>query len=135
MFKLPGALPDNFFNKTHYPKAVAWQERYNAAITKAAEESPKPTELLGTAAVNKILDSKSFEQNLKVDEDPSGHKAGDMVEVFPTDTGFTRRDTGKLVGLTTQEVVISVVSQQDGKEVHINFPRWNFSIETRTGNE
>ena len=41
------------------------------------------------------------EENIDVDEsDPSGLKAGEWVEVWPTDSGIRHRDQGSLVGLS-----------------------------------
>lgn len=126
---LPNAMPETYFNEEHYPKTIAWRNRYRAAIENAKKEAPTPKELSGGDTIAKILDQDMFESKLEVVEDPSGFKAGDELVVHPSDTGFTRPDRGKLIGLTKQEVVLQKVSQQGGKEIHVHFPRWNFTIE------
>ena len=72
---------------------------------------------------------------MKFEDDPSGLKLGDAVEVYPIDTGYSRRDRGKLVGLSSTEAVISTSSQQDGKEIRVHLPRWNFSIGKTSGDQ
>ena len=50
------------------------------------------------------------------------------MEIWPIDSGFSHKDRGKLVGLSLRECVISVKSQDSGKEVLVHFPRTNFRI-------
>ena len=70
------------------------------------------------------------ESNLQLeDDDPSGLKAGEEIKMAPVDTGFSSSDIGKLIGLRRNEVTISSLTQQGGKEIHIHYPRWNFSFE------
>lgn len=78
----------------------------------------------------RILSSgfQESDEELKVEEDPEGLKEGDEVEMWPVDTGFDRRDTGRLVKLDAREMVVRTRSQQDGKEVRIHYPRWNFCV-------
>jgi len=76
------------------------------------------------------VDAKFAEKESSVEEnDPIGLKKGTEVEVWPIDTGVRHRDHGRLVGLTRDEVVLSVRSEADGKEVRVHFPRTNFSIQ------
>ena len=49
--------------------------------------------------------------------------------MYPTDTGYNYKDSGKLVGLGANEAVVSTKSNQGGEEVRIHYPRWNFEIE------
>lgn len=120
-----------FFSPKTYPKTFAYRDRYAAAIQKAKESAPQPPELSGPDAVSKILSSgfQESDAELKVEDDPEALKKGDEVEMWPVDTGFGRKDAGKLVGLNVNEMVVSTRSQQDeGKEVRIHYPRWNFEI-------
>ena len=128
LFQLPDALPKDFFNKQTYPKTIAWRERYNAAIASAKEMVPKPTELTGPDAVSKILKSGFNEEKTKVESDPCNLQEGEEVDMYPIDTGYDRKDSGKLIGLSRNESVISCLSQQEGKEIHIHHPRWNFHV-------
>ncbi len=127
LFLLPGAYDESFFNKKNYPKTIAWRDRYNEAIAAAKEKAPKPTELDGKDAVAKIL-SSPYTDNVKVEADPIGLKEGQNVEMYPVDTGFDRKDSGKLVGLTSSEAVVEARSNEGGKDIRIHYPRWNFEI-------
>ena len=49
--------------------------------------------------------------------------------MYPVDTGYNSKDSGKLVGLGAHEAVVSAKSNEGGKEVRIHYPRWNFEIE------
>ena len=66
---------------------------------------------------------------MKVHDDPEGLKDGQEVVMGPTDTGYNSKDSGKLIHLDAHESVVSTTTQQDGREIHIHYPRWNFSIE------
>ena len=69
----------------------------------------------------------SLEGNVD-DNDPLGLKKGQYVESWPIDSGFNHHDRGKLVSLTSNEVVLVSQSKVGGKEVRIHHPRWNFRI-------
>lgn len=126
------ALPNSIFSAKDFPKTYAWFERYKAAIAKAMknmESAGKVRSLEGDAAVKEISEGPFGERELTVDgRDPTGLKGGEKVHGYPTDTGFTRRDEGQLVGLTAQEVVISSKAAT-GAEIRVHHPRWNFAVE------
>ena len=129
MLSLPNAMPDTFFGADRYPKTRAWIERFDAAVAKAKESGPEPTKIEGAEAIKQILNSNFVsEKELKVEEDPEGLKEGEEVEMFPIDTGYNRRDRGKLVLLNSQEVAVQAKSEQGGKDIRIHYPRWNFSV-------
>ena len=69
------------------------------------------------------------ESRLKVESDPIPLQEGEEVEMYPTDTGSDRKERGRLVGLNAHEAVIKTVTQQDGREIRIHYPRWNFEIQ------
>lgn len=58
-----------------------------------------------------------------------GLKKNQDVESWPIDTGSNHRDRGRLVALTSKEVVVVSQSKVGGKEVHIHHPRTNFTIQ------
>ena len=68
------------------------------------------------------------EESIGVDEsDPSGLKAVEWVEVWPTDSGSRHRDQGKLVGLSGREIVVETGDGEvDGVRVHA--PRHGFRV-------
>ncbi|KAJ9658689.1 hypothetical protein H2198_003567 [Neophaeococcomyces mojaviensis] len=134
---MPGALDDHIFSQKLFPKTYAWFERYKAVIAKAVkdmEASGSVRQLDGDAAVKEILEGPFGEKQVWVDQqDPTGLKEGDYVNGWPTDTGFSHRDSGNLVGLTTQEVIISSKAS-NGAEVRVHHPRWNFAVEKMEAN-
>jgi len=60
--------------------------------------------------------------------DPLGLRAGDWVDLFPTDTGSERKDRGMLLSLTPNEVVISKTTKS-GAEIRLHAQRWGFRIQ------
>ena len=121
---LPGCLPDEFFGDQKYPRTNAYIARYSAAV-KAAEEKNKAnvTSIKSEEALKRAFKSKDFvDANLKVEADPTGLKEGQEVTAYPLDTGFNSKDSGKLVGLTSREVVIEKKAP-NGETVRVHFPR------------
>lgn len=126
---MKGALPRDLISESQFPKVFAWIERFNKAIKAAKASAPKPTTVKGEAALQRITNARFADAEVPVDEhDPLCLKQGEEVEVWPTDSGFRHRDHGRLVGLTPDEVVLSVASQAEQKEVRLHFPRTNFRI-------
>lgn len=127
---MKGALPRDLFSEERYPKVFAWHERFNKAIKAAKAAVAKPTTLKGDAALQRIAEASFAEQESAVDEqDPLGLKKGAEVEIWPIDTGVRHRDRGRVAGLTRDEVVLSVKSEAQGKEIRVHFPRTNFRIQ------
>lgn len=132
LLMLPGSFPEDYFNSRRYPRVMAWRERYMSAIAKAKEAAPKPNQVEGPEAVERILNCDFNDDEMEVEgDDLSGLKAGETVTMKPVDTGYSHEDTGKLIGLTGREAVISITSQEGAKEVHLHYPRWNFTFESR----
>lgn len=124
---LKGALPPTLVSAEKFPKVFAWISRFNAAIEEAKKAAPKPTTFKGADAIKHITQADFYESEGEVDSsDPLGLKKGQDIESWPIDTGFRHHDRGKLVSLTSKEVVFAVQSKVGGKEVRIHHPRWNF---------
>ncbi len=62
------------------------------------------------------------------ENDPLKLKKDQEVEVYPTDSGFSRRDRGRLVALNAAEVVLSTQTKVGDSEVRIHCPRIDFRI-------
>lgn len=134
MLNLKGALPRTLFTKEKFPKVFAWIDRFNNAIATAKGSAPKPTTLKGAEATQHVTQADFSEAEGPVDEtDPLGLKKGQDVESWPIDTGFAHHDRGRLVSLTSKEVVLAAQSKVGGKEVRIHHPRWNFRIRAIAG--
>ena len=130
---IKGALPLNIISAKQYPKVFAWIDRFQKAVSTAKLSAPKPTTLKGVDAVAQIVQAEYSDQEGQVDEnDPLGLKKGQDVEVWPIDSGFRHHDQGKLVALTTKEVVVTGQTKTK-KEIRIHFPRTNFRITAAQG--
>jgi hypothetical protein len=126
--RLPGALDSDVISPKIFPKTYAWIERFDAAIKKAIKSSPKPTDLKGPAAAQAVLQA-SYVDIPKVDDpDPLRIKAGEVVEVWPIDSGSSGRDSGKLVGLDRGQIVIEKKCQDESEDVRLHFPRTIFRV-------
>lgn len=60
-------------------------------------------------------------------QEPSGLKKGDGVEIGPADYGFSGKDRGALLRLDVEEVVIAGKTERDD-EVRIHVPRHGFRV-------
>jgi hypothetical protein len=124
------SLPKNVISESVFPKTFAWVERFRKEYEKALNSNGKPAILEGKEALAQLLAGGYFESEGDVDgDDPLGLVKGQEVEVYPTDmaSGYAHRDTGKLIGLTMDEVVIQT-SNNGGEDIRIHFPRTNFRI-------
>jgi hypothetical protein len=77
----------------------------------------------------KIIEAGVFaEPEGEVDgNDPSGLRKGDEIEVWPIDSGFSRKDRGRLVRLDSSEIVVESKTS-NGKDVRIHAPRHGFRV-------
>ncbi|OCK79439.1 glutathione S-transferase [Lepidopterella palustris CBS 459.81] len=135
LVEMKGSMPANVISAKQFPKVYAWIQRFRAALKVAKSTGPKPVSLKGPEAVKLIITAEFAEPNGTVDvNDPLNLKEGMEVEVYPTDSGFTHRDRGRLVTLTPNEVTVATRSRVGDKEVHIHAPRSGFRI-TKAGGE
>ncbi len=67
--------------------------------------------------------------------DPLGLKEGDMVQAWPTDSGASHKDSGRLVGLSQDEVVMETTGRDGERGVRIHYPRTQFRIRKLEGEE
>ena len=95
---------------------------------------PKPKTLKGAEAIQHVTQADFTEPEGDVDaSDPLGLKKGQDVESWPIDSGSRHHDRGRLVSLTSKEVVLATQSKVGGKEVRIHHPRWNFRTRAVSG--
>lgn len=134
LLELKGALPPTLVSKEKFPKVFAWIKRFSEAVSVAKSSAPQPTTLKGAEAVKYVIQADFSEPEGNVDaSDPLGLKKGQDVESWPIDSGFKHHDRGKLVSLTSTEVVLASQSKVGGKEVRIHHPRWNYRIRAVSG--
>ena len=127
---MKGALPPALISEKQYPKVFAWIDRFTEAVTAAKSSSSKPTTLKGAEAIEHIIQADYVDSEQSVDSnDPLGLKEGQEIEVWPLDSGSSHHDRGRLVALTSNEVVLASQTKMGGKEVRIHCPRTNFRIQ------
>jgi len=126
---MEGALPASIISPTQFPKVFAWISRFRDALKQTKSSGFKPTTLSGDDVVKYMQDARFVESAGEVDvNDPLGLRAGEEVEVWPIETGFTHRDRGTLLSLTPSEVVVGKKTKAGGTDIHLHMPRWGFRI-------
>jgi len=132
---LPGALPDGFIDAKIFPKTFAWIVRFDKAAKAAEKKARKPNAVKGDEVRKRIEQSAFAEKEGQIDSnDPTKLEKGTEVEVWPTDTGFSHKDQGKLVSLDRQEIVIEGKTE-GGVAVRIHTPRHGFKIRAVAGSK
>jgi hypothetical protein len=128
MLQMPGALPDEVFNAKDFPHTSAYLARYAAAV-KASMMDQVPS-ITGQEAAEVIRQSEYFEQSHAVVPGATSLSEGQLVKVWRTDdlsSGVKHCDSGKLIGLSSQEIVISSTAPE-GHELHLHFLGRNFKV-------
>ncbi|KAI9795834.1 MAG: hypothetical protein M1833_006783 [Piccolia ochrophora] len=127
---LDGALPPTLISKRQFPKAYEWITRFSKAIAAARTSNGRPASLKGSEAVTQITSANFFEPDPLFDEtDPSGFKVGEVVELFPIDTGSRHHDVGRLVGLSPNEVVLEIQKPAAETSIRVHAPRHGFRVQ------
>jgi glutathione S-transferase len=123
---LKGCLPPALISAKQFPKVFAWIDRFDKATKVAAQEAGKPKTLNGPQAEKQISNDQFAESEGDVDgNDPSGARKGDIIEVWPIDSGSSRKDVGKLVALSSHEIVVESKTES-GQLVRVHTPRHGF---------
>jgi hypothetical protein len=126
---MPGALQSTYISQNQFPKVFAWIDRFKDALRQARAAGPKPVIIKVDELIKQIAGSRFYEAVGEVDaNDPTALKAGDEVTVWPIETGSGHKDSGKLLGLTPHDIVISKRTKVDNVEIHIHMPRWGFRV-------
>lgn len=125
---IPGALEERWFGRQLWPRTFEWLERYRGVVKKAIKDGPRPREVGSEEAIGIVVGSGARDE-VGIDEnDPTEFKKGQVLRVWPVDTGSKHKDEGRLVGLTKDEVVLAVKTEKGDKEVYLHCPRWGFRI-------
>jgi hypothetical protein len=120
---IPVVLPADQISEAKYPKVFSWIERFQMAVSNAEKELFVPQTVSGEQASEMIVDSLYNETEGQLDEnDPvvqqQSLKKGQLVLVWPTDSGSKHKDVGKLVGINSKEVVIETMAGETVVRVH-----------------
>lgn len=133
LISLPGALPEDQVSAEKFPKVYSWVDRFEEAVSSAADAQGKPRRVKGEEAQGMIAGAPYNESESRVEEtEPAvkfhGLRKGSLVELWPTDTGSGHRDIGKLVGLDSKEIVIETEAG-----VRLHAPRHGFRFRPARG--
>ena len=122
---MPGALPLSHFSERVYPHTFRYHARFSSLIRRRKDEAPKPVRVDGAQAAEFVLKASVLYEARHDATDHLGLNIGDKVVVWPLDSGSgeKNRDTGRLVGLNSEEVVLE---KDNGLRVHA--PRWGFRV-------
>ncbi|KAK2034678.1 glutathione S-transferase [Colletotrichum zoysiae] len=130
---IPGALlPEEQISAERFPRVFAWIGRFQEAASAAKKAAPRVATVSGNEAAGIVASSPYNEAAGRVDAADAlaaaeGLAAGDDVILWPADTGASHKDTGKLVSLDGNEVVIEVQGPKGPARVHA--PRHGFRVE------
>jgi hypothetical protein len=123
------ALPPSIISETQFPKVFAWMNRFKAELKRVKTSGFKPVTLKGDAVIKYMQTARFVEAAGEVDaNDPTGLQAGDEVDIWPFDSGFSHKDRGKLVTLTPGEMVVAKKTKVGDREIRIHMQRWGFRI-------
>lgn len=131
---IPGALPEDTFSASTYPKVYAWLARFQKAVGEAKKTHGRAQRISGEDALKLITASPWNETSGSVDKSDSvvaaeGLEVGDLVTVWPTDTGSSHKDTGGLVSINSAEVVIETRATDAAATVlRVHAPRHGFRV-------
>lgn len=129
---MPGALPADQVSAAQFPKVFAWIERFEQAVAAARKKGGgrqgKPPTLSGERARSAILNAPFVEAEIGLDAVDAvvrdqGLAKGAAVTVWPLDTGSAHKDSGRLVGMDSGEIVFET---EAGVRVHT--PRHAFRV-------
>jgi hypothetical protein len=128
---MDGALPADVVGPSKFPKVFAWIERFDKVTRAKILEAGKPRQAKGDEAARIITGSGFAELKEGVDSQEifvkaAGLKTGDSVRMWPTDSGSKHKDTGKLVAITSTQMVIE--TQGTAGAVRLHAPRHGFKI-------
>lgn len=126
---MPGALDSSYISASQFPKMFAWIRRFRDVLKEKRASTPKPVTVKLSDVIDNMANGRFHESVGEVDAtDPTGLQPGDDVLLYPTDTGTKNKDQGKLLSLTSREIVIGKATKEGGLDVHVHAPRWGFRV-------
>lgn len=130
--RVPGVMPEEWISKEVFPRVFAWMERFKGVGEAALEELGEVKSLTGEEAARLVLGSGYHEVEGEVDEGDAlvrlrGLKKGQLVQVWPTDTGSNHKELGELVSIDEREVVVEAKAE-DGGSVRVHAQRHGFAV-------
>lgn len=139
--RVPGALrSEEGLSKEQFPRVFAWIKRFEGVIEGLARKNgEKDATLKGQDAARMVVEAAYAEKGegtgsweVQKGEPVAvalGLKEGDRVVLYPTDTGSSHKDIGRLLGLNGDEVIIETKAGLPGEPaVRVHAPRVGFRI-------
>ena len=127
-------LEKDLISDEQFPKTFAYVSRFRRALAGKQEENGKPEELSAEQAIERIMVSDFSEREGSIDpSDPLRLKKGQMVGVWPIDSGFTHHDKGNLVSNGLKDVVVSSKPNVGEASLRFPFPRVYFRVQPLAG--
>lgn len=121
---MEGSLRGGLCGEEEFPKVHAWIRRFMGLAEQRKRDCEKPKRLGAEEVTQRLVQAKGEPEALDFEDNNTlGLRKGDSVDVYPSDYGQSGKSTGILLGLSTNEVVI-----QNDENLHLHFPRWNFTI-------
>ena len=135
--QVPSAIPEQHISSQMFPKTFAWIQRFEEAVASARETLGKPSKLTGQQAAEMITSSPFNESESQVDTcDPvvqhQSLKKGQLVHVWPTDSGSRYKEHGELLSINDKEIVLGI--KAGDVPIHVHTPRNKFAIRADEGN-
>lgn len=124
IINMSGAVPAEMVSADKFPNVWAWMDRFSRAVEVRKKQAGEPKTFTGDEATVLIAKSPFAEpKRAAVDADDlvvAAHqlREGDAVQLWPTDTGSLHKDAGKLVSMTSKEIVIETQGRHGGVRVH-----------------
>jgi hypothetical protein len=112
-----------------YPKTYAWVVRFRKFVGDVRKEAGEVEVVSDKTAIGKVLSGEYAEHVMDIDPaEPLGLSKGQLIEVWPSDSGSKHHDKGKLVSICVREVVIDSEVPNGKGTLRLHFPRINFRI-------
>lgn len=125
---MPGSLPEAIFNSNQFPHTILYLAKYQNT-TQGTHRAATPT-LSGKEAAQIIQQAGFLKHSSNLTADSTELSVRQPVRVWRTDdisSAIKHFDSGKLLGLSSQEVIISSFTPK-GNELHLHFPRRNIRV-------
>lgn len=102
--------------------------RFNAFIGNIKSSGTVSVDVKGNDILEYMASAPFAETGGEVDaSDPLGLIQGDIVDIYPADYGYSHKDRGTLLSLTSDEAVITK-RLSTGEEMRVHAPRWGYRV-------
>ncbi|KAH9900287.1 glutathione S-transferase [Xylariomycetidae sp. FL2044] len=136
---MPGALPVEIVGMRTFPRVFGWIERFTAAVKQGEQKVEQPRTVEGEEA-GRLVFGSGFAEEEKDGEGVTDESVdlvvkserlvkGCGVRFWPTDTGSSHKDSGRLAWIDASEVVLETVGNAEGAgSLRVHAPRHGFRV-------